>query len=497
MYPMHITWSEDILKCISDGMLGSEDEQGRVTMGMPSSNDSLATPPVMPSSFWQQTDIQLACRSNHFGYLLKAYRELQTPVVKQAQLAAWLGITQGQVSRIERGASNGQDLKKLITWATILQIPQDILWFKLSTSHDEPFTPDCSEPKIETGNEIEGEDVDRRQLLKTAGIGAVLLGTSTDLLTSVQSNTGVSKIGSSDINSLRYWTDVFRNADNKFGGGESLEQARHFVASRVVPMLKDSRATAQVRQELLSSAAQLYQLTGWMSYDVGDPDAGRKCLRQAFQLCDEANNKPLAAEILAGMSHQAAFLRKPDEAVDLALAARRFAVDANQPALIAETAVLEAHGLALQGDTRGCFNALKRAEDHFAQIRRANLPEWLKYFDQAYLSAKFGHTLRDLGRPIDAERFARQSLHMTDGYDRGKTFNLALLAGVLADKGEVDESVTIAGDALTLADSVRSRRTVSYMADVAARLTRFDREPSVRRLYRAMAKRRIPLGQAS
>lgn len=467
-------------------------------MGTASHSDSPTTPPLMPLSFWQHPEIQSACRRNHFGYLLKAYRELQSPTIKQAQVAAWLGITQGQISRIERGTSNQQPVKKLITWAETLQIPHDLLWFKLRASHDESFTPDRPEPKIVSGDDnIEGEDVNRRQLLKTAGIGAVLLGVDTNLQAPDMSKSEtIGKIGPSDINSLRYWTDTFRHADNRFGGGESLEQARHFVASRVIPMLKESRATIQVRRDLLSTAAQLYQLTGWMSYDVGDPDTGRKCLRQAFQLCDEANNKPLAAEMLAGISHQAAFLRKPDEAVDLALAARRIAIDTDQPALIAETAVLEAHGLALQGDTRGCLNALTRAEDQFARIRVSNMPEWLTYFDQAYLSAKFGHTLRDLGRPDDAERFARQSLHMTDGYERGKTFNLALLAGVLADCGQVDESVATAEKAMTMANGVRSIRAVSYMTDVASRLARFDRESKVQQLYKSMTKQRMPVQHA-
>ncbi|MGH3437560.1 MAG: XRE family transcriptional regulator, partial [Sciscionella sp.] len=215
----------------------------------------------------------------------------------------------------------------------------------------------------------------------------------------------------------------------------------------------------------------------------------------AFRLCEEAKNKPLAAEMLAAMSHQAAFLRISDEAIDLALAARRAATEAGVPALIAEAAVMEAHGLALQGNTKACLTALRDAEDQFCRIHTDSTPGWLGYFDNAYLSAKFGHTLRDLGRPTDAERFARQSLQMTDGYERGRTFNMALLAGVLADKGDLDESVACAQQALQMAGNVRSTRTVAYMSDVAQRLEPFSQDTRVRSLYKNMTAHRIPIAR--
>ena len=158
---------------------------------------------------------------------------------------------------------------------------------------------------------------------------------------------------------------------------------------------------------------------------------------------------------------------------------------------------MEAHGLALQGDTKACIAALQEAEDQFCRVRIQNIPLWLRYFDQAYLSAKFGHTLRDLGQPVNAERFARQSLRMTNGYERGRAFNTALIAGVLADKGDLDESVAYAQQALHLFDNIRSTRAVSYMTDVAYRLNRFNQDIRVQSLYKNMACRRIPLSPAS
>lgn len=207
-----------------------------------------------------------------------------------------------------------------------------------------------------------------------------------------------------------------------------------------------------------------------MAYDVGDDTTGRHHLRQALDLADDAGDDALSAEMLAAMSHQAAFARRADEAIDLALAARRAATRSGAPALHAESAALEAHGLALKGDARGCVAALQRAERAFVAATPGNTPPWLRYFDDAYLSAKFAHALRDLGRAEDADRFARGSLQMSDGYDRGRLFNTALLASVLIDCGQLDEAIQLAQTAVRMTARVRSVRAHGYLRDIGVRL---------------------------
>jgi hypothetical protein len=98
------------------------------------------------------------------------------------------------------------------------------------------------------------------------------------------------------------------------------------------------------------------------------------------------------------------------------------------------------------------------------------------------LAAKFGHCFRALGRPVEAERFARRSLDMIDGYDRGRLFNLALLASILADQRKVEEACETGLAAVHRASEVRSVRTVAYLVDLSHRLAPFRAEPAVRML---------------
>jgi hypothetical protein len=199
---------------------------------------------------------------------------------------------------------------------------------------------------------------------------------------------------------------------------------------------------------------------------------------------------------MAAMSHQAAFSKNADSAVDMALAASQAASRAGLPALRAEAAVLEANGFALQRNARDCIAALQRAEKEFMSIRSDESPTWLQYFDEAYLSAKFAHTLRDLGRSADAERFARRSLEMSEGYERGRLFNTALLASILADQGKVEEAVRHAAIGVQMGAQMRSARTVAYLRDAGQRLLPFKTDPEVQRLHRQMKTAGIPVQRA-
>lgn len=106
-----------------------------------------------------------------------------------------------------------------------------------------------------------------------------------------------------------------------------------FLKVSVEPKLRDIRGSHKARNDLFVSAAELYQLAGWMAYDTGQAEAGRRYLRHALRISQDAGNDALSAEMFAGMSHHAAFHGAPDDAVDLALAARQLAKRSGIPAL--------------------------------------------------------------------------------------------------------------------------------------------------------------------
>jgi tetratricopeptide (TPR) repeat protein len=440
--------------------------------------------PIKQDAFWQRAALRDALESRHFGQVLNAYRYEHRPILTQAKVGRWLGLTQGQVSRLERTAQPTHDLNKLDQWARALRIPQRYLWFQLSQQPADAYAWSGDAPSLDDEFETGGEDVQRRQLLRAATAGAISVGSSAFGWFSTQTvpGSGARAVGMTDVQIIREMTQTFRRLDNRFGGGHARSAVTNYLGSDVVPLLREGRYRDSLRRELSTAVAELNQLAGWMAYDVGDSASGRRHLRNAMHLCQDVGDAALAGEMLAGMSHQAAFLRSAALATDLARAAKDNAKRAGVPALVSESAVMEAHGLALMSDAQCCLAALRESEKAFAAAENGDRPEWLAYFDGAYLAAKFGHCFRDLGRLTEAERFARRSLDMIDGYDRGRLFNLALLASILADQGRVEEACETGLAAVRLASEVQSVRTVAYLVDLSHRLAPFRAEPAVRML---------------
>ncbi|GAA0901305.1 helix-turn-helix domain-containing protein [Virgisporangium aurantiacum] len=296
-------------------------------------------------------------------------------------------------------------------------------------------------------------------------------------------------VGSPDVEMVRRITGAYRTLDNQFGGGHVRESLVRFLDGEVAPLLR-GRYDADTGSALLSAVAETTQLAGWASYDAGMNGLAQRYMVQALRLAAASGDRPLGAEILAAMSHQAAYLRASVDAVDLARAASRAAADAGVAAIQAESAVLEAQGHAVGGNEAACASALDRAERALDRADRTGDPQWMGYFDESYLAAKFGHCFTALGRGDLAHRFAERSLEM-DGrhYARGRQFNLALLAVAHVQRGEPEQAASIGMQAAEAAEGLHSARALVYLDDLAQRLARYAGLPQVQ----VFAERARPL----
>ena len=161
---------------------------------------------------------------------------------------------------------------------------------------------------------------------------------------------------------------------------------------------------------------------------------------------------------------------------------------AGSAVLLAECHVAEAHGHAARNDARACAAALGEADRAFGQARPGEEPAWLAYFDEAYLAARIGQCFRDLGHGPQAARFARRSLDMNQAYVRGRAFNLALLGAALAQQGQIEEACAAGTRAISIANGLRSRRSIRYVLDLRRRLAPYADQPQVREFSERAAR---------
>jgi len=287
---------------------------------------------------------------------------------------------------------------------------------------------------------------------------------------------------STDVEVIGAMIHALRRVDNRFGGGYAHGVVLSYLKDEVHPVLRMVQAHGIESRRVLQVVAELTQLAGWILHDVGENRLARWYFGESLRLAGASGDVAFTSEVLAGISHQAAYLGDGRTAVDAAKASRRHAIRSGLPALVSEAAAMEAHGHALCGDAPACLSAMRVAERSLDAVCDDCRPAWLEYFDRAYLSAKFAHALHALGESWPAERFAVRSLQMSEGYERGRLFNTVLLARIHVDRGDLDAACELGLRSVAMAGGIRSARGRGYLADLGRRLEPHAAAPQVREL---------------
>lgn len=117
-----------------------------------------------------------------------------------------------------------------------------------------------------------------------------------------------------DVERFRATVEMFRELDNRFGGGHAREALIRYLQGDAVRLLR-GRCPDTVRSALLSAVAEGTQLAAWMTYDSTphSPQAQRYYI-QALGLAQAGGDRLLGAAILDAMSHQATYTGRFREA---------------------------------------------------------------------------------------------------------------------------------------------------------------------------------------
>ena len=222
------------------------------------------------------------------------------------------------------------------------------------------------------------------------------------------------RIGLADIDRFRATVDMFKQLDDRFGGGHARTSLIQYLSTDAERMLR-GWYTEAVGRALFSATAEATLLAAWMSYDSMPGSAlSQRYFIQALALAQAGNDRLLGASVLDAMSHQATYMGRFGEAANLARAAVTGTNRIATATLTSHFHMMEARALARLGDAKGCDHALAEAAREFERRKPEDDPSWFQYVDESELSAEFGHCLRDLGRVTDAAQYARRSLIAVD-----------------------------------------------------------------------------------
>jgi transcriptional regulator with XRE-family HTH domain len=307
------------------------------------------------------------------------------------------------------------------------------------------------------------------------------------------------RVGMGDVERFRATVEMFQQLDDRFGGGHARDALIRYLQEDAVRLLC-GRYPDTVGSALLSAVAEATMLAAWMTYDSTphSPQAQRYFI-QALGLAQAGGDRLLGAGILDAMSHQATYTGRFREAANLAQAARTGTTGIATASLTAHFHTMEARALARLGEAKACDLALAAAVTQYERRRPEADPAWFQYFDEAELSAEFGHCPRDLSRAKDAAEHAGRSVGASpDGrFARSDFFATLVLADSYLASGEVERACEAALAALVAGEQIRSGRCVNYLrefrdhlavADGTAAVLDFGEQAVQSRLWRIAAR---------
>ncbi|MFJ6199628.1 helix-turn-helix domain-containing protein [Micromonospora sp. NPDC092111] len=424
--------------------------------------------------------------------LTAVYRRLQSVGVSQRRIAGAAGQAPSEVYEI----LNGRQVMSYDVLARIadgLGIPRGYMGLAYSESEVSSIdnaTAFCS-PDVTEREET-------RRLLSHAA--EVTLGVSTEDLARWwqpgQTPTPVpERIGEADVNHLLGVTQIMRAMDYRHGGGA----CRDAVLAQVTwaEQLMQASCPTSLVQRLRAALADLYNLAGWTSFDVGLYSAARKQFARAISNAKEAGDNSLVANVLYRMGRLHLHRGMHRESLRFFQLGQIAAQDAGCELTVSMLCANEAWALALQGDEAQAEKSLQRARDEFGRADKSQAPGWVSFFGSADLEALAGMThassasLPDARASLAIEEL-RQSIAMR-GADmaRSHIFELTALATVHLRIGSYSEGVELGHRALMLADRVRSIRTIDRLEPLqfAADSLR-GKDPAVRSLAERAARLR-------
>jgi len=442
-------------RCASCGVKLAADQRGQVCSPCSRGRIDTDQPRAQRAEFWQRPAVRDALAAQHFGQLLKAYRTEHDPVLTQATVARWLGMSQVQVSRLERPVAPApSDLVKLTRWATALRVPADLLWFS---------TPGAPRTVV---------DVDRRDMLKLAGAAAV--GASGALADPPWRRLADTLAGSRAPDTAT--VTAVENRTRGFFDAEETVPARQLVATlrahhRTVRTLVENTTDDGLRRRLFTSAGETEALAGWVLFDTGRPDEAQRVLNGAVDTARISGDRALVACILGYWSYLLASTGDTPGAVRMLADASDY-VRGSDAATQAWILARRAEEQATIGDTASAVRSLDQAVAVFDYVPAGPGRPWTSFFTANRLGGLAVSTYGKMTHPETDDLAATLLGSLTPAETKVRALVLADLATSVARRGDYDRLGMLADESATLATRTEASLALDRLWDVVGVIPR-------------------------
>jgi len=457
----------------------------------------------VPAEFWATDRMRDALATWHMGRVIAAYRNhpFHGRPLAQEIVAGWVGITQAQLSRIESGPPV-KDLERLTEWARVLHVPAPLLWFKLPEHRLARAPEEPARPVSEDG------PVSGYPLASTRAASVLDMAISDDAVVvtpalatrlahewlvteppqTVETRAG-RQIGEGLTRTVERRVEQLRHMDDFIGGDDLHELVGNELRS-TISILNEAGYSESIGKRFLTATGELSQLAGWTAADAGLPATAQRYYSAGIHAAHEADDAPLAANLISSLSYLYSNAGNLGEAVLLAHTAHigaRHRASATTQALLQER-IAWAHARA--GELRQTQRALGEAELAYEQRNPAEDPLWAYWLDRDEIDVMAGRCYTELRRPRWAEPLLRNVLERyNEDRVREKVLYTSWLAESYVQTEDIDQAAAEATRALILSTRVNSSRSRQRVQFLRRRLAATPHARSVREfeeLYREL-----------
>lgn len=419
----------------------------------------------MSPEVWEEPDMRQAVAARDISTV---YRLLRRVGVSQRQIAALTGQSQSEVSEILKGRQvMAYDV--LVRISNGLGIPREYMGLAYGGS-----TATSAVEKPCGALAEEEESVKRRKFVTHAA--AMALGAAVPVVDRSEwfpdpvQTPAPGRIGMSDVKQVEAATRVLRGLDYQFGGGACRDAvvAQFSWSQRLIT----ASGTDVVRKHLFRALADLQNLAGWTTFDIGLLDASRNHFGTALELAKESGDHGLMSNVLYRMGRVYLHHDSADEALKIFQLGQIAAQDSGSELAVAVLCANEAWAYARMGKHELAVKLLGRARDELSRATLDEAPDWAKFFDQNDLSAMIGTVYTELSKTdvkhtaIAIPALTTALAGYTEEMARSRAFNLSALATNLLRQGEVDHGVRVGREAFGMAITLKSARVVDRLEAV-------------------------------
>jgi transcriptional regulator with XRE-family HTH domain len=417
---------------------------------------------VLAPELWQRTDMRRALASRDLAGVFTLLRRVGT---SQRAIACLTGLAPSEVYEISRGR-RVMAYDVLCRIADGLGVPRGYL----GLAYDDETHAFVA---VAVGPAMTGDGADFDEV-------AALLAHAAEVAVGMEDGPAARRwtapreagtplphrVGSGDVDQIEAITSALRGLDYGQGGGTCREAV--VAQARWVHQLLHADAPGDVRHRLVLASADLDNLAGWTSFDVGLYAAARGYFARALTQARRAGDASLIANVLyrAGRLHLHQGLTR--EALRFFQLGKIAAAESCCQVTVAMLSANEAWAYGILGDAAQARNALARAREEYARATGAVAP-WVRFFGPTDLEALAGMAQLELGAHDRSQLVhARQCLGSAlaaRGSDmaRSRTFELTALAVAVLWGGDREEGLALGHEAVDLAERVRSVRVLDRL----------------------------------